>query len=223
VDASDQFLPALTRLHGSSWHEQVAGARALAELAERWYFAGANARAQSCVDALCAYLRVRRYTRSDATESAVREQITALLAGFLRSGLGGRHGALLVNLAAVSISGSHVFDGVSFGPGLRLVLDRVQLEEGAQLVFAGCRFRGCIVRLHEVYLGKDAVLSVAEPTVDAGTWLLASTAGRHPSAVLDVRGLAGPEGNAGRAARRGPLSLAAESRCREHAAEGARA
>ena len=195
-DVPDQLRSAVSRLHGSSWNEQMAGANALAKLAARWYFDGANAQAQHCIDLLCAYLRVRRYTRgprSERTESEVREQITCLLTDFLRSGLGAARGGLLVNLATARIRGHHVFDGVSFGPGLRLILDRVQLEEGSGLSFEGCHFGGCIVRLYRVSLHEHAVLSLAGSTVDAGAWLLVSTAGVHPTAKVDVRGFTAPE------------------------------
>jgi hypothetical protein len=182
----------VSRLHGSSWVEQTAGARALVKLADQWYSDGANAQAQRCIDVLCAYLRVRRYTRcpgSVRTESAVREQVTCLLADFLRSGLGAVRGGILVDLTSVCIRGSHVFDGVSFGPGLRLILDRAQLEEGSRLSFDRCHFRGCIVRLHRVSLQKHAVLSLVGSTVEAGAWVFASTAEVHPTARVDVRGL----------------------------------
>lgn len=195
-DVPDQLLSAASRLHDSSWHEQMAGARALATLADRWYSDGANAQAQRCIDALCAYLRVSRYTRSARlaqSESAVREQVTCLLTDFLRSGLGAVQGGILLNLSAVRIRGRHVLDGVSFGPGLRLILDRAQLEEDSRLSFDGCQFRGCIVRLHRVSLHKHAVLSLVGSTVDAGAWLVASTDGVHPTARVDMRGIIGRE------------------------------
>jgi hypothetical protein len=168
----------------------MAGAHALMNLADQWYSDGANAHAQRCIDVLCAYLKVRRYTRrpgSEQTESAVREQVTCLLADFLRSGPGAVPGGVLVDLTAACIRGRHVFDGVSFGPGLRLILDRAQLEEGSLLSFDRCHFRGCIVRLHEVSLQKHAVLSLVGSTVDAGAWLFASTAEVHQTARVDVR------------------------------------
>ena len=170
----------------------MAGARELANLAHQWYSDGANPHAQRCIDALCAYLRVRRYTRyprSEQTDSAVREQITCLVTDFLRSGLGAVQGGILVNLAGVRIRGRHVFDGVTFGPGLRLILDGAQLEEDSRLSFHGCHFRGCIVRLHRVSLQRRAVLSLVGSTLDAGAWLFASTATVHPTARVDVRGV----------------------------------
>jgi hypothetical protein len=191
-DVPDQLLSAASRLHGSSWDEQLAGACALAKLADQWYSEGANAHAQHCIDVLCAYLRVRRYVPrpgSDQAESAVRDQITLLLMDFLRSGLGGARGGILLNLAAVRLQGHHVFDGVSFGPGLRLILDRAHVGEGSSLSFDNCRFQGCIVRLLGVSLEKHAVLSLVRSTVDAGAWLLASTADVHPSARVDVQGI----------------------------------
>jgi hypothetical protein len=108
---------------------------------------------------------------------------------FLRSGLGEVQGGLLLNLSAVRIRGHLEFDGVSFGPGLRLILDRAQLEEDSRLSFDGCEFRGCIVRLHRISLQKNAVLSLVGSTVDAGAWLVASTDGVHPTARVDVRGI----------------------------------
>jgi hypothetical protein len=191
-DVPDELLSAVARLHRSSCDERIAGARALATLAGEWYSAGANAPAQRCIDALCAYLRVRRFTRyprCEQAESAVREQITCLLADFLRCELGAVRGGILVDLTSVRLRGRHVFDGVSFGPGLRLILDRAQLEEDSRLSFDRCHFRGCIVRLHGVSLQKNAVLSLVESTADAGAWLFASTADVHPTARVDVRGL----------------------------------
>jgi len=188
----DQLLSAASRLHGSSWREQMSGARALAGLADRWNSDGANAHAQRYLDVLCAYLRVRRYPGSPERErsaSVVREQVTSLLTDFLRSGLGAVQGGILLNLSAVHIRGRLIFDGVSFGPGLRLILDRAQVEEDSRLSFDGCQFRGCIVRLHRVLLQKHAVLSVVGSTLDAGAWLVASTAGVHPTARVDMRGI----------------------------------
>lgn len=191
AEAPDQLLSAASRLHGASWHEQLAGARTLAQLADRWYSDGAGAEAQRCIDVLCAYLRVHRYPGSaerEKSESAVREQILSLLTESLRSGLGKVPGGLLINLSAVRIRGGLVFDGVSFGPGLRLILDRAQIEEDSRLSFDGCEFRGCIVRLHRISLQEHAVLSLVGSTVDAGAWLVASTDGVHPTARVDVRG-----------------------------------
>ena len=195
-DIPDQFVSAVACLHGSSGAEQVAGARALLNLADQWYSDGISAHAQHCIDVLCAYLRVRRYPRfpqSQQAESAVREQMTCLLADFLRSGLRAVQGGILVNLTSACIRGRHDFDGVSFGPGLRLILDRAQLEEDARLSFDSCHFRDCIVRLDRVSLQKHAELSVVGSTVDAGAWLFASTADVHPTARVDVRGITAPE------------------------------
>lgn len=191
-DVPAQLLAAESQLNGSSCGERVAGARALANLADQWYSDGASAPAQRCIDLLCAYLRVRRYTvqpGADQAESAVREQITSLLTDFLRSGVRAVRGGILINLACARISGHHVFDGVTFGPGLRLILDGAQLEEGARLSFDGCHFQGCIVRLHRVSLDKHAVLSLIRSTVEPGAWLVASTASVHPTARVDVPGL----------------------------------
>jgi hypothetical protein len=190
-DAPDQLVAAVSHLHGSSWDEQLAGARTLAKLARHWHSDGANAHAQRCIDLLCAYLRVRRYARcpgSEQTESALHEQIISLLTDFLRSGVAGVQGSILVNLASIRIRGHHVFDGVTFGPGLRLVLDRAHLQEGSRLSFDNCHFQGCIVRLQEISLHKHAVLSLVGSRVDAGAWLFASTASVHPTARVDVRG-----------------------------------
>jgi hypothetical protein len=195
-DVPHQLLSAVSRLHGSCRDEQLAGARALANFAAQWYSDGANAHAQRCIDALCAYLRVRRYTRSPGSElaqSAVREHVTSLLTDFLRSGLGAVHGGILINLSAARIRGRHVLEGVSFGPGVRLILDRAQLEEGSRLSFVGCHFRGCVVRLQEVSLHKNAVLSLVGSTVDAQARLFASTTEVHPTARVDVPGIAAPE------------------------------
>ncbi|WP_299444933.1 hypothetical protein [uncultured Phycicoccus sp.] len=152
-----RFADAVDHLGRPEAAVRIAGVYALGQTADDWLVAGSQPGAQSCVDVLCAYLRMPEHSLSDGSvdpaDVEVREAVALTLARRLSAKAKHSWSPLHYDLnGAVFTSGRFLFEESKFTGSFTMTGARVQ--GSAQLIFRKCRFEGG-THFGELTVGKS--------------------------------------------------------------------